>query len=65
VETTYQPAWRKSSRCGSSSCVEVAQVGDQYLVRDSKNPDQTALTFTADEWTAFVAGVEAGDFRFQ
>jgi hypothetical protein len=44
--------------------VEVALVGDQYLVRDSKNPDQAALSFTADEWTAFVAGVEAGEFRF-
>jgi hypothetical protein len=44
--------------------VEVAQVGDQYLVRDSKNPEQAALTFTAAEWTAFVAGVEAGEFHF-
>jgi hypothetical protein len=44
--------------------VEVAQVGDQYLIRDSKNPDQPALTFTAAEWDAFVDGVAAGEFRF-
>jgi len=57
--------WLKSSRCGSSACVEVAKVDDdQYLVRDSKNPDVMPLSFTADDWTAFVEGVSAGEFRF-
>jgi len=58
------PAWRKSSRCGNATCVEVAKVDDQYLIRDSKNPDVAALQFTAEEWTAFVEGVTAGEFRF-
>ena len=40
-------------------------VDDQFLVRDSKNPQQKALTFTRDEWIAFVAGVQAGEFRFE
>jgi len=34
------------------------------MVRDSKNPDSAILRFTADEWSAFVKGVEAGEFRF-
>ncbi|WP_328464530.1 DUF397 domain-containing protein [Actinoplanes sp. NBC_00393] len=58
------PAWRKSSRCGTSTCVEVAKVDDQYLVRDSKNPDAATLSFTKAEWDAFVEGVTAGEFRF-
>ncbi|BBH65742.1 hypothetical protein ACTI_24270 [Actinoplanes sp. OR16] len=58
------PAWRKSSRCGTSTCVEVAKVDDQYLIRDSKNPEVAALAFTKDEWDAFVEGVTAGEFRF-
>ena len=58
------PAWRKSSRCGNSTCVEVAKVGDAYLIRDSKNPENDALTFTEQEWVAFVEGVKAGEFRF-
>jgi len=58
------PAWRRSSRCGSTTCVEVARVDDQYLIRDSKNPDAAALSFTKDEWVAFVEGVTAGDFQF-
>lgn len=56
--------WRKSTRCGSNACVEVAKVDGEYLVRDSKNPDAAALSFTEAEWTAFTAGVVAGEFRF-
>jgi len=56
--------WRKSSRCGSNTCVEVAKVGDEYLVRDSKNPQNGALAFTPAEWVAFVEGVKADEFSF-
>jgi hypothetical protein len=56
--------WHKSSRCGTSTCVEVAKVGSEYLVRDSKNLDVAPLSFTAAEWDAFVEGVRAGEFRF-
>jgi hypothetical protein len=56
--------WRKSTRCGTNTCVEVAVVDNEYLVRDSKNPDTAPLSFTQEEWTAFVAGVNAGEFNF-
>lgn len=64
MEQMNVPAWRKSSRCGTSTCVEVAKVEDQYLIRDSKNPEVAALSFSKDEWEAFVEGVTAGEFRF-
>ncbi|WP_433793099.1 DUF397 domain-containing protein [Actinoplanes sp. CA-252034] len=64
MEETNVPAWRKSSRCGTSTCVEVAKVEDQYMIRDSKNPEAPALSFTQAEWDAFVEGVAAGEFRF-
>ncbi len=55
--------WRKSTRCGTTACVEVASSPDgTFRVRDSKNPDGPVLTFDRDEWTAFVAGVNAGEF---
>lgn len=54
--------WRKARSCGNGACVEVAKVDGRYLVRDSKNPDQRALSFDGDEWVTFVHGVEAGDF---
>jgi hypothetical protein len=64
MEEMNVPAWRKSSRCGTSTCVEVAKVDDQYMIRDSKNPEAPALSFTPAEWDAFVEGVAAGEFRF-
>lgn len=45
-----------------TGCVEVAEDGGRYLVRDSKDPDGPWLTFDADEWAEFVAGVKEGKF---
>jgi hypothetical protein len=57
-------AWRRSTFCGSGACIEVAKVDESYLLRDSKDPEGPVLTFTPAEWDAFVAGVQAGEFRF-
>ena len=57
--------FRVSSFCSLGACVEVGQSPDgAVLVRDTKDRMQQALSFTADEWTAFVAGVKAGEFDF-
>jgi hypothetical protein len=59
------PMWRKSSKCANCACVEVAMISnDEYLIRDSKQPEAPALSFTGEEWTAFVDGVQAGEFQF-
>lgn len=55
--------WRKSSRCDSAGCVEVAWAGDLIAVRDSKTSDGPILRFSRAEWASFVAGVRAGDFE--
>ncbi|WP_435172548.1 DUF397 domain-containing protein [Actinacidiphila sp. bgisy145] len=62
---TY-PTWRKSSYSGGSdpnSCIEVAD-GHPALVpvRDSKDPQGPALTFTRDAWTDFVTAVRTDKF---
>jgi hypothetical protein len=57
--------WRKSSYSGGeggSDCVEVAGIRDVVAVRDSKNVEDGALTFTRSDWRAFVARVKAGSF---
>jgi hypothetical protein len=51
----------KSSLSGSSGCVEVARSPDGVVVRDSKDRTMN-LRFSINEWTAFVAGVKAGEF---
>lgn len=60
---TEQPAWRKSSRCATTSCVEVATVDGGYLIRDSKNPELEPLRFTEEELAAFATAFAAGEFR--
>ncbi len=52
-----------SSYCSFGGCVEVGRTPDgTVLVRDTKDRAQQALTFTHEEWVAFVAGVKAGEF---
>jgi hypothetical protein len=55
--------WRKSERSNNGgNCVEVASnLPGVVAVRDSKNPDGPALAFSPDEWTAFLAAIQAGE----
>lgn len=54
---------RSSLSFANGNCVEVMEIEDgTHLVRDSKNPDGPVLRFTADEWRAFVGGVQKGEF---
>jgi len=56
--------YRISSFCSLGDCVEVGLLpGGAVTVRDSKDPQRrTELTFTRDEWDAFVKGVKNGEF---
>jgi hypothetical protein len=56
--------WRKSSYSGQSGyCVEVATLPTgEVALRNSRHPAGPALVFTPAEWTAFVGGVEDGEF---
>ena len=58
--------FRKSTESsGGNGCVEVALIGDQIHVRDTKQagqPTRQTLVFTAEEWTAFLGGARKGEF---
>jgi Domain of unknown function (DUF397) len=54
-------AWRKSSRCDSATCAEVARTTDGVIVRSSMAKD-IELPLTADVWRHFLAGVKHGEF---
>ncbi|MDG4800999.1 DUF397 domain-containing protein [Micromonospora sp. WMMD980] len=59
-------AWRKSTRSGGNGgeCVEVAtNLPGLVAVRDSKDPEGPALTFTPQTWTAFLSGPVRGERR--
>ena len=62
AKLTEHAEWRRG-RCTSGTCVEVAKVADQVLVRDSKDPD-VILSFSPDEWDAFLDAAATGEFRF-
>lgn len=61
VEVAYH--WQKSSHCDDKqfACVEVAAHPGAIHVRDSKDPEGPALTFSPDAWSAFAAFAAAQD----
>ncbi|KUL21773.1 DUF397 domain-containing protein [Actinoplanes awajinensis] len=61
-DTQADLPWRTSSFCSNTSCVEVAVTPDFVAVRDSKNLQLQALTYTTEEWRQFIAGAKNGEF---
>lgn len=57
-------SWFKSSfSANGASCVECARTPDGgMLVRDTKSREAATLSFTANEWEAFLAGVRNREF---
>lgn len=58
------PTWVKSSLSFSNgNCVEVASLPrGEVGVRNSRDREGAVLTFTPDEWHAFLGGVRNGEF---
>jgi hypothetical protein len=54
--------FKKSSKCGTSTCVEVYVGTEGVVVRDSKNEDKAYLAFDKEEWRAFIKGAKLGEF---
>jgi hypothetical protein len=53
----------RSSKCEAANCIEVAEVGPQVLIRDSRYPAGVILSVSREDWEAFAAGVAGGDFQ--
>jgi hypothetical protein len=47
-------AWRKSSACFESGCVEVAAFGGRVLVRGTGDMRNATLTFSCRDWDVFL-----------
>lgn len=57
--------WIKSSASNpNGECVEIARVGDEFAMRNSRDPQGPALVYTRAEIAAFVEGARRGDFDF-
>jgi hypothetical protein len=59
-----RPEWVKSSLSyANGNCVEVAGLPDGEIgVRNSRDIHGAVLSFTSDEWHAFLGGVRQGEF---
>ena len=53
--------WRKSRRCESSQCLEVAATVAGAAVRNNSRPD-THLRVDRDSWRELLVGVRSGHF---
>jgi len=54
--------WRKSSRCATRECIEVAGRDGKILLRDSAQPQGAVLQCSAIEWRSLTAAIKAGSF---
>ncbi|MDG4767104.1 DUF397 domain-containing protein [Solwaraspora sp. WMMD406] len=55
--------WRRSGRCDTNACVEVAVTASGGVVlRDSARADGPYLRFGSTSWRGFVRTVSAGGF---
>lgn len=63
--TAELPRWLRSTKCEAGDCVEIAVIGQEICIRDSKDPGGPILRFSSVEWEAFRQGVVAGEFTFQ
>jgi hypothetical protein len=54
-----ETGWRTSSHTtGQGNCVEVGQVPDAIVVRDTKNRTAQALSMSPEAWRDFVTGLK-------
>ena len=65
-EKRQSVTWRRSTRCSTGGCVEVAEVETErstreVRVRDSKDPRSPELAFGTATWHTFIEGVKNGD----
>jgi hypothetical protein len=54
--------WRRSTASGGGNCVEVSINSSSVLMRHSQSPQGPVLKFSLEEWKAFLASVNSGEF---
>lgn len=54
--------WRTAVKSAASNCVKVARRNGVIVIADSKNPSGPVLSYTLDEFDAFLDGAKNGEF---
>ena len=54
--------WRTAVKSASSNCIQVARLDGAIMIADSKNPSGPVLSYTLEEFDAFLDGAKKGEF---
>lgn len=57
-----QSPWRIAKMSGDSNCVQVRSDDGMIVVGNSRFPEGPFLSYTKDEWAAFLDGAKQGEF---
>jgi hypothetical protein len=57
-----QDSWRTATASGAQNCVQVKSKDGMIVVRNSRLADGPFLSYTRDEWLAFLDGAKKGEF---
>lgn len=55
-------SWLVARKCNGGHCVMVAAQDDQIVIGSSKHRDGPIISYSREEWAAFVEGIRQGDF---
>jgi hypothetical protein len=54
--------WRTAVKSGGDNCIQVARRNSVIMIADSKNPGGPVLSYTLQEFDAFLDGAKRGEF---
>ena len=62
ASTSEQDSWRTATMSGGQNCVQVKSKDDMIILGNSRLADGPFLSYTRDEWVAFLDGAKKGEF---
>ena len=54
--------WRKAAKSAATNCIKVARRNGIIVIGDTKNPAGPVLSYSRDEFDAFLDGAKKGEF---
>jgi Domain of unknown function (DUF397) len=54
--------FRTATKSGGTNCVQVARRDGMIVLAQSKDPGGPTLSYTLQEWDAFIDGAKKGEF---
>ncbi len=62
IPNSTKSPWRIAKISGDSNCVQVRSDDNMIVIGNSRFPDGPFLSYTWDEWAAFLDGAKKGEF---